>query len=192
MHISSIIVAGSYPVIALLLFIDSTSVNFIASGIASTLVINIWIIWLLAIIVEVLADVLYYYLGMILPLEKIEAKVKNKELLLELNNAFVRHPTISLVIIKFLGPLAIPSIMYFGNKKALYIWRFIPIAALVAFCRATTISFLGYYVGKGVAGFSQAYNVFQTMGIVVAVVVLLFIFVKASPKFFQKIFKRLK
>lgn len=197
--ITQIVSHAKYPVIFLLFFIDSNSTNFISSTLAATGILNIWIIWTAAIIIEICVDLFYYIIGSKVPNLRISSQKDQKEqgdFLKTLDGAYRAHPGITLMIVKFLGPFAIPGILYMGKLKTLSIPKFIAYGSIVAIARGTLLSFLGYMVGKGLSGFSKVYDMFKILGIILIIVIVLFLiyktYQKKIEKFLLSIFKKIE
>lgn len=197
--ITQAVATARYPVIFLAFFIDANSTNFIASGVAATGILNIWIIWASAIVIEIIVDLFYYHLGTKLSDTQIANKVARGEgsrLLDILDKAYKKHPGITLMIVKCLGPFAIPGILYMGKTKALDIPKFLEFGAIVAITRGTLLSFLGYMVGKGLSQYMKLYDLVKVLGIVLIVVVVLAVIYKMYQKqieeWFFNIFKKIK
>lgn len=191
--VTQVIMQGRYPLIFLFLFFEGTTTNFLSSGLAAAGVLNIFVIWVAAIVLELSADLLYYTLGSRMSEAKILAKVKGGErnkLVNVLEGTYRTRPSFTLMVIKFLGPLAIPGIMYLGHHNAMSISRFLRSAAVVAVSRATVISFLGYMVGKGFTTFTRVYDMLGYVGVVVLVFVVLYLFSKLYPDWYIGLMKR--
>jgi len=197
--ITQIISTAKYPLIFLMFFIDGSSTNFIASTLAGSGLLNVWIIAGAAIIIELMVDMFYFLLGHRVSDTKIVKRLtdsKNNEFIKTLEGAYKKHPGLTLMLIKFAGPLAIPGILYMGKVKALSIPQFLGYAVIVAGTRAILLSFLGYMVGKGVGQFMQVYDIFKTLGLVILIAVIIFIVYKSFQKkietFVLNIFKKIK
>jgi membrane protein DedA with SNARE-associated domain len=197
--ITQIISTAKYPVIFLMFFIDGSSTNFIASTLAGNGLLNIWIIGAAAIIIELCVDMFYFLLGRKVSDAEIIKKFTDKkksEFIKTIDTAYKAHPGLTLMVIKFAGPLAIPGILYMGKVKALTIPKFLEYAVIVAGTRAILLSFIGYMVGKGVGEFIKVYDVFKTLGIVVLIAVIIFVIYKTYQKRIEKwvlnIFKKIK
>lgn len=197
--ITQIISTAKYPVIFLMFFIDGSSTNIIASTLAGSGLLNIWIIAGAAIIIELIVDMFYFLLGRKVSEAKIVKKFteqKNSEFIRTIDGAYKKHPGFTLMLVKFAGPLAIPGIMYMGKMKAMSIPKFLGYAVIVAGIRAVSLSFIGYMVGKGVGQFAQVYDIFKAMGIILLIAVIIFIIYKTFEKkiqaFVLNIFKKIK
>ena len=197
-YITQLISTARYPVVFLCFFIDGSSTNFIASTLAATGILNIWIICIAAIVIELMVDMFYFLIGEKLSNSKFVKKNLNSgksDFLKTLDNSYKTHPGLTLMIIKFTGPLAIPGILYMGKVKALSVLNFLKYAFIVAGTRAVLLSFLGYMVGKGVSAFAQVYDIFKVLGIAVLVFVVVFIIYKTYQKKIEKwifnIFKKI-
>jgi membrane protein DedA with SNARE-associated domain len=182
MQITSLIIhfiaRGKYPIIFLLLFLEGSATNFFSSGLAATGALNIWVIWIAAILLELTADVVYYTIGGRMSDSQILARIDNtdrNEFIKTLNETYKSHPGLTLMVAKFLGPFSIPGIMYLGKHKALPLPKFIETSAVVAISRGTLISFAGYMVGKGLTVFTKVYSAFEAIGVVVIIAVIFFL-----------------
>lgn len=197
-YITQLISTARYPVVFLCFFIDGSSTNFIASTLAATGVLNIWIICIAAITIELIVDTFYFLLGRKLSNSKFVKRnldsTKNG-FLKTLDNSYKAHPGSTLMLVKFAGPLAIPGLLYMGKVNALKIGNFLKYAFIVAGSRAALLSFLGYMVGKGIGEFTKVYDIFKVLGIAVIIFIILFLIYKTYQKKIERwilnIFKKL-
>lgn len=197
--ITQAISTAKYPAAAICFLIDGSSTNFIASTIAATGLLNIWIVCIMAIVIELSVDLFYFLLGRKMSDSKFVKKMtdpKKSNFMETLDTAYKAHPGITLMVVKFAGPLAVPGILYMGKVKALTVPKFLEFAVIVAGIRAALLSFLGYMVGKGIGEFSKAYDIFKILGVVVLIAVIIFIIYKANQKKIEalvlNIFKKIK
>ncbi len=197
--ITQIISTAKYPVIFLMFFIDGSSTNFIASTLAGSGLLNIWIIVVAAIIIELCVDMFYFMLGHKVSNTEIVKRLtdsKKSEFLKVIESAYKKHPGLTLMLVKFAGPLAIPGILYMGKMRALTIPKFIQYAVIVAGTRAALLSFVGYMVGKGITGFVKVYDLFKVFGVVLLIAAIIFIIYKTNQKKIEKwilnIFKKIQ
>jgi len=197
-YITQLISTARYPVVFLCFFIDGSSTNFIASTLAATGILNIWIICIAAIVIELMVDTFYFLLGRKLSNSKFVKKHldgSKNGFLKTLDNSYKAHPGSTLMLVKFAGPLAIPGLLYMGKVNALNIGNFLKYAFIVAGTRAALLSFLGYMVGKGISAFAEVYDIFKVLGIGVFVFVVIFLIYKTYQKKIEKwifnIFKKI-
>lgn len=190
----NILIHAGYPLVFLLMFVDGTSVNFIASSLSTGGIFNIKVICVLAFCAELIADVIYYSIGKRIDSKKILGKIKNEEgrnFVAKINKSFKSKPFIALIITKFLGPIAIPGIMYLGSIKALPMYSFILTAIGVTFVRACTISYSGYMVGKGVNTYAKLYGTWNILWkVLVAGIGMYFLIRYVYKKMMEVIMKR--
>jgi len=190
----SILLHASYPIIFLLMFIDGTSVNFIASSISAGGVLNVKIVCVLAFCAELIADIAYYSIGRKIDTKKILGRIKNegsRNFLTKINKSFSSKPFLALIITKFLGPIAIPGIMYLGSIRALRMQEFILTAMSVTLVRALTISYAGYMVGKGVSAYAKLYGTFNTAWkVLVGGIILYFVIRYVYKKIMEIVMKK--
>lgn len=197
--ITQAVATARYPVIFFAFFIDANSTNFIASGVAATGVLNIWIIWSAAILIELLVDLFYYQLGGKLSDTQISSKVSDGEgnkFLDVLDSAYTKRPGLTLMVVKLLGPFAIPGILYMGKVRTMNIPKFLEYGAIVALTRGTLITFIGYMVGKGLTQYLELYDAIKTLGIILIVIITVAVIYKVYQKqieeWFLSIFKKIK
>lgn len=197
--ITQVLSHSKYPVVFFFFLIDGSTTNFVASSLSANGVFNVWVILIGAIVLEICLDLVYYHLGGKLSEAQIFSRVNKGNqgnFLKTLDRAYKSRPGITLMVVKFLGPFAIPGILYMGKLKVLSVPKFIEYGAIVAVTRATLLSFMGYMVGKGIGQFAQAYSVFTTLGTVIIVFAIIFIIYKIYQKkidmFFLNIFKKIK
>jgi membrane protein DedA with SNARE-associated domain len=198
-YITQLISTARYPVVFLCFFIDGSSTNFIASTLAATGILNIWIICIAAIVIELIVDMFYFLLGRKLSNSKFVKKNLNSsksEFFKTLDNSYKAHPGTTLMLVKFAGPLAIPGLLYMGKVKALSIVNFLKYAFIVAGSRAALLSFLGYMVGKGLTQYVHIYNGLKTFGIILIVIIVIAVIYKIYEEkieeWFLSIFKKIK
>ena len=196
--ITQLISTARYPVVFLCFFIDGSSTNFIASTLAATGILNIWIICIAAIVIELIVDMFYFLLGRKLSNSKFVKKNLNSsksEFFKTLDNSYKAHPGATLMLVKFSGPLAFPGLLYMGKVRALSILNFLKYAFIVAGSRAALLSFLGYMVGKGIGEFAKVYDIFKVLGIAVIIFIVLFLIYKTNQKKIERwvlnIFKKI-
>jgi len=181
---------GKYPVFLLYSIIDGESANFLASTLAGNGLFNIFTIYIIAIVMEVLLDTIYYFVGRSLPLQQVLDKLvktqKGKDFQKRIDTTLVSKPYLTAFIIKFSGPLAVPGLLYFGNKRVLKPLQFILSSVVIAIFKGIAVSFFGYMVGKGFGVFGQIYGTMHILGFVCIIAVLVFILLKVTPKVFRK------
>lgn len=176
---------AGYPLIFLLMFVDGTSVNFIASSLSAGGILNVRVICILAFCAELIADVIYYSIGKKIDSKKILKRIKNEEgrnFVTKVNKSFNSKPFLALIITKFLGPIAIPGIMYLGSIKALSLFDFVLTAIGVTFVRAISISYAGYMVGKGVSAYAKLYGTWNIIWKVLIVGIVVYFVIRYSYK----------
>ena len=181
---------GKYPLFFLYSIIDGESANFIASTLAGNGLFNIFIIYTTAVIMEVLLDTIYYFIGRSLPLQQVLDKLvktqKGKDFQKKIDTTFVSKPHLTAFIVKFSGPLAIPGLLYFGHKQVLKPLQFVLSSVVIAIFKGMAVSFFGYMLGKGFGIFGQIYGTMHVLGFVCIIAVLVFILLKVTPKVFRK------
>lgn len=162
MNWTEILLKGRYPLFLLYSVIDGEVANFVGSTLAGNGIFNIFLIYTLSVFMEVLIDTIYYSLGKKIPLKKILKKLlkteKGQNIVKSIDSRSLSKPYLTVFVVKFSGPLAIPGLLYLGNLGILKLPRFITTSLIIAVLKGIAVSFFGYMTGRGFAIFSQIWN----------------------------------
>ncbi len=187
---TQLLLKGRYPLFILYSMIDGETANFIGSTLAGNKVFKIFTIYALNILMELIMDTIYYSIGRKIPLQKILDKLlttqKGRDFVKRIDSIYKSKPYLAAFITKFLGPLSIPGLIYFGNRQILKPLQFIFASLVIAIPKGIVVSSLGYMVGKGVESFGKVYGTFNVVSIVIVVGIIGYVIVKLFPKIFYK------
>lgn len=191
---TQLLIKGRYPLFLLYSVIDGETANFIGSTLAGNRVFNIFIIYTLNIIMELTLDIIYYSIGRKIPLQKALDKLiktqKGRNFVKKIDSIYLSKPYVAAFITKFLGPLSIPGLIYFGNKQILKPRQFVLASLAIAIPKGIIISFLGYMVGRGIDTFREVYGTIQVVVVVCVIVAIGYTLIKVFPKLFDKEIKK--
>lgn len=136
-----------YPTLFLFFILEGPAVNFIVSALAATSsFLNIWVIFFLVVLGDVVGDVIYFILGRTIKLERINSKVHSiasKEVIQKAKNLLESNLLGFMFFIKLFSITAVPGILYLGYKKTSW-KKFLFNTVLLAFVFDGIVSFLAY------------------------------------------------
>ncbi len=164
---------GKYPLLFLIYLIEGPVAGFISALIASTGSLNIFIIFLLLIIAEIGADIFYYYLGKLSSekrIDKMLSKYEKDGVLKVIKEAFNRRPVRSLIFIKSVMLIAVPSLILIGRYQSMKFNKFAFWTTIICLVKDITILVLGYSVGITLETFLYGYNIYRVIGIILAII----------------------
>lgn len=191
---TQLLLKGRYPLFLLYSVIDGETANFLGSTLAGNKVFNIFIIYTLNIIMEVTLDTIYYSIGRKIPLKKALDKLiktqRGRNFVNNIDSIYISKPYIAAFVTKFLGPLSIPGLVYFGSKQILKPRKFILVSLAIAIPKGIVISFLGYMIGKGIDRYRGIYGTVQVITVACVIVAIGYVVIKLFPKLFEKDIKK--
>lgn len=191
---TQLLLKGRYPLFILYSIMDGETANFIGSTLAGNKIFNIFIIYTLNIIMELTLDIIYYSVGRKIPLQKSLNKLiktqKGRNFVKKIDSIYLSKPYMAAFITKFLGPLSIPGLIYFGNKQILKPRQFVLASLAIAIPKGIVISFLGYMVGRGIDTFKEIYGTVQAVVVACVIVAIGYTLIKVFPRLFDKEIKK--
>lgn len=191
---TQLLLKGRYPLFILYSIMDGETANFIGSTLAGNKIFNIFIIYTLNIIMELTLDITYYSIGRKIPLQKALDKLiktqKGRNFVKKIDSIYLSKPYVAAFITKFLGPLSIPGLIYFGNRQILKPRQFILASLAIAIPKGIIISFLGYMVGRGIEVFRGIYGTVQVVVVACIIIAIGYTLIKLFPKLFDKDVKK--
>ncbi len=191
---TQLLLKGRYPLFILYSIMDGETANFIGSTLAGNKIFNIFIIYTLNIIMELTLDITYYSIGRKIPLQKALDKLiktqKGRNFVKKIDSIYLSKPYMAAFITKFLGPLSIPGLIYFGNKQILKPRQFVLASLAIAIPKGIVISFLGYMVGRGIDTFKEIYGTVQAVVVACVIVAIGYTLIKVFPRLFDKEIKK--
>ena len=164
---------GKYPLLFIIYLIEGPVAGFISALISASGSLNIYIVFLLLIIAEIGADVFYYYIGKLSSEKKINKMLSKYEkggVLKIIRNAFNRRPVRSLIFIKSVMLIAVPSLLLIGRYQSMKFKKFLFWTTIICLVKDITILVLGYSVGITLETFMQGYNIYRVIGIILALI----------------------
>lgn len=143
---------------------------------------------------ELTLDIIYYSVGRKIPLQKSLNKLiktqKGRNFVKKIDSIYLSKPYMAAFITKFLGPLSIPGLIYFGNKQILKPRQFVLASLAIAIPKGIVISFLGYMVGRGIDTFKEIYGTVQAVVVACVIVAIGYTLIKVFPRLFDKEIKK--
>lgn len=140
-----------YFVIFLALLIEGPIVNAAAAFAAALGYFNIWIIVALAILGDLVADLIYYaigYFGRLSLIERFGHRFGlSRERMRHIERLLNTHPTKTLVVIKLMPVIPTPGLMLVGVTR-MPLRKFITLSALIILPKVALFTVLGYYFGQ--------------------------------------------
>jgi membrane protein DedA with SNARE-associated domain len=163
--------------------IEGPIFGFISAIIASAGYLNIYIIFLLLIIGEIGADVIYYFLGKRFSESRINRKLdkyENTGILNTIKGTLSKHPIRTLIFVKSVAFIAVPSLLLIGKYKALKFWKFLLWTTIICLVKDITVIFLGYGLGISLESFLNGYDIYKIVGAILAVAGVGYIIIKTN------------
>jgi len=190
---------SKYFLLFLIYLVEGPFAGFISAVVATTGQLNIYIVFLLFIIAEILADIFFYYLGRGLSDSKFNKKLSKyeKEGFLEvIKNTFSNHPVKALVFVKVIGIIAVPSLLLIGKYQTLKRKEFFFWTSVICFIKDLTITLMGYGLGISLGEFLVGYNVYKTIAGTVGLLAIGYMFFLGYQnkinEYTIKLFKKIK
>ena len=164
---------GKYPLLFIIYLIEGPVAGFISALISASGSLNIYIVFLLLIIAEIGADLFYYYIGKLSSekrITKILSKYEKDGVLKVIKDAFNKRPVRSLIFIKSVMLIAVPSLILIGRYQSMKFNKFLFWTTIICLVKDITIIVLGYSVGITLETFLQGYNIYRVVGIILAII----------------------
>ena len=167
------VIVHGYPLMFLAMLIEGPIVTAAASFGAAFGYFNIFIVFILSILGDVMADLIYYaigYSGRIMVVQKFgrrfgltEERIRKVEALLN------SHPNKTLIALKLTPILPTPGLMIVGTSR-MPLKKFITISSLVIFPKTIFFVLLGYYFG---AAYSIVLRKFEKGELILGIIIVL-------------------
>ncbi len=164
---------GKYPILFIVYLIEGPIAGFISALIASTGALDIVTVFILLVIGEIGADIVYYYIGKSSSEQKINrilAKYEKNGVLKVIKETFNRSPIKALIFVKSVMFIAIPSLLLIGRYQSMKIKKFVIWTTIICVTKDITVLLLGYFLGLSLESFVQGYNIYRIIGIILAIV----------------------
>lgn len=180
-----------YWIILFLMIIEGPIITSVSSFAASLGYFNIWFIFLLAIMGDVIGDAIHYYIGHVGRTRLIDKyehifKIK-KSIMKRISNHYHNHLGKTLFLVK-MTPLATPGLLLAGASK-------VPIKKYAFYCmliiipRAVIFTAIGYLFGAGAAAIFKVYSRAEHVLLVLIAVIIIAYFLNklVSDYIYKKI-----
>ncbi len=182
----------SYFVLFLIFIIEGAIVNYVAAFAASLGFFNVFIVYILAVLGNLIGDLIYYTIGKMSKKRIIDKYIRKKFKFLQikkLNSLIKKHSFKSLLVIKTAPLFPMPGLIMVGYSK-MPIKKFILYTLIVSIVHCGIITIIGYYSG---ALFSYLYEYFQLGIILAAMLIALIIGIwLLTESILKKYFKKIK
>ncbi|MEI8364734.1 MAG: VTT domain-containing protein [archaeon] len=170
-----LLASQKYWILFLLFLIEGPITNIVASILAVSGVFNIWIIIPLAIVGNVLGDIIHYLIGTRMSNIRFNRKLQrlgDKSIFSELERLLNTNFYKSLFIIKIIPAFSSVGLLYIGKKRYPF-GKFLVGSILIELVVATTISFLGYVVIGNIAKYLYYFDIYEQIALYAAIVAIL-------------------
>jgi membrane protein DedA with SNARE-associated domain len=181
--VTNLAVQGKYPLLFIIYLIEGPISGFISAIIATTGQLNIYIIFLLLVTGEIGADLVYYYLGRTFSESKLNKELDKYEktgVLNVMKETLDKHPVRTLIFVKSVALIAVPSLLLIGKYKALKFPKFLLWTTIVCLVKDITVLFLGYGLGISLETFIHGYDIYRALGIILAIIAICYILFRAN------------
>ncbi len=183
---------SKYPLLFLIYLIEGPIAGFVSAFIASTGILNIYIVFVLLLIAEYAADIFYFLLGRRISdteFNKRLSKYEQKGFLKILKDSFAKTPALALAFVKAVGVIAVLSIILMGKYNSMSFKKFSIFSLIFCIIKDTLIVTMGYGLGISLGDFLAGYNIYKIVVWILTVLLVLFVLFKANEsKIERKIF----
>lgn len=182
------LISHGYFVFLIIMIIEGPIVNTVAAFASSLGYFNVWIIFLLAVLGDLIGDLIYFYIGKFgraFVLDKYGHHVGlTKERTLYIEKNLHKHFLKTLLIVKLTPFLASAGLIIVGASKV-KVLKFIFGTLLITIPTCIFFTTVGYYFGLAIGAFV---NIFKNVSIIIIGVILLVI---AAPYVYKLVASRI-
>ncbi len=181
---------NKYPILFLLYLVEGPNAGIISAAVASTGQLNIYAVFFLLAIAEIIADLFYYYLGKTVSVNKLQkrlSKYENNGFLHSIKEILTKNPVKALIFVKMIGVIAVPSLILIGKYQTIKPKKFLWMTSLISMLRGLIIVFLGYSLGVRIEKFLIGYDIYMIVGGLISVIATLYILFKIYRRRIQEI-----
>jgi len=190
---------SKYFLLFIIYLIEGPVAGFISATISTTGQLNIYIVFGLFLSAEIAADIFYYYLGKGLTESKFNKRLSKYEknvFLGVVKKTFNIHPVKTLLFIKVIGVIAVPSLMLIGKYQSLKWKKFFIWTSIICFFKDLTITIMGYWIGISLSEFLVGYDIYKIIVGIIGILAIGYIFFLSYrtkiDKYLIKLFKNIK
>jgi membrane protein DedA with SNARE-associated domain len=193
--IISVIESAKYQLLFLIYLIEGPVASFLSSVAASFGHLNIFIIWFLVIVAELITDMVIFSIGRYSKNSKWAKKVDELDSdILEALDVLVKDRLFTiLLILKNSVVFYFPGFIYLGLSKYVKTRDYLLYVAIICIVRDSIIMGVGYFTGVELSQFNSAYKIYMALGIIVFLLFAAFVVFKAyEPKIKENVKKKLQ
>lgn len=183
--ILSFVGSNSYFFIFLLMIFEGPIVTLVTSFLASLGYFNVFLILFLAILGDLVADIVLFYIGRFGKLSFLAKKYKKKQpQLSKVKTLMLDNPFKALLLIKITAPLAPFGLIFAGTTKMKTL-TFVTYATIISLLNKTVYTVLGYFAGVSIIYFFS--NTQYAQFILPLIVILIFLVILGINKVKKRI-----
>mgnify|MGYP001121167393 CR=1 FL=1 len=163
---------NKYVLLFILYLIEGPIAGFLSALIASTGKLDIFLVFTLLVTGEIGADIIYYYIGKNSSetrFNKMISKYEKDGVLKVIKDTLNRSPVKALIFVKSVMFIAVPSILLIGRYQTMKIKKFAIWTTIICFIKDITILSLGYGLGISLETFLNGYNIYKSVGLILAI-----------------------
>jgi membrane protein DedA with SNARE-associated domain len=176
---------SGYGIMFILMIIEGPIITYIASFAASLGIFNIFYIFILSSLGNIIGDLILFLIGRggkKTAIDRYESKSLNSTRLSRLKMYLERNPGKAIVAIKLTPFLPIPGLILAGASN-ISLKKFITYSALVSMTSALLMTFLGFYSGVAFLAIAKYVKYLEYL---IGITLILIIFIFYSVKFISK------
>lgn len=188
--------SANYIWLFIIYLIEGPIANLISAMVASTGVLDIWYVFVLAATAEALADIFYFAIGRLAKGTKISTYLneveKRSKVFSEIKEFMQDSPLLMIFFVKMFPPIAVPGILYMGQEGMT--WKtFIRYGVPISICRNAIISLVGFRLMLSIESLLSLYGTYKLIVTVLSVIVfVILIFLIAREDFEVAILRYVK
>lgn len=186
------VIAGGYALILIGMFVFGPIIISAGAFAAALGYLNVWLVFAIAVIWEIVVDLAFYAAGYFGRLAIIEKYVRffglAKEKMEKLEKLIHAHPIKTLTFIKLAPVLPLPGLILVGFTH-MPVKRYISINFIIALARAVIFTAIGYYFGQiydSISRYIKNAEYILLLGIVL-VAGIYYLYKKATDKITEKL-----
>ncbi|MEK6932966.1 MAG: VTT domain-containing protein [Nanoarchaeota archaeon] len=182
--------SNGYFIIFLIMFLEGPVITFAAAFLASLGVFNIYVIFLLSILGNLIPDTILFLIGKhsrINTIKKIsEFFGLNKPIMEKIENVFSKHTTKLIIFFKLIPGFAIPGLALAGFSKVSF-KKFFIISLTLNLLSAILFTVLGFYSGITVSSLLKYLKLEKYILVAFGIfIIIIFILIKIFKKYYNQ------
>jgi len=185
------VISHGYLLLFLVTLVEGPSITAIGAFAAKLGYFNIYLIFLISILGNLIPDIIYYAIGFWGRIKVVDKYSKHlglsKERIEKIEHLMEHHAGKTLVVVKLVPFLAVPGLMIAGAAK-MPIKKYIFLSILIIIPSSLAFLLVGYYAGAAYGRLSNYANYFIA-GVIILFIIISYIWRKISVKLSSKIEK---